>query len=276
MLDLGEAIPLETRFGDNLTGAEVHNVYPLAYQRAAYEALKSYRPDGLLFMRSGWTGAQRYHAGTWSGDPVHSWDPVSGFQSIVPAGLGAGLAGYAYWHTEVGGYVDGGLDPAGERELYVRWLQLSAFTAMLRDQYGDRRGQPTDVWTDAETLALWRRYARIHQALGPYLAGAATQAQATGLPLVRHLAIAYPDDPRAWAEEQQYMLGDDLLVAPVVQPGARERTVYLPKGDWTLWWTGRVYTGPADVTVPAPQDQIPVFGRGGANSPLPDPSRLDG
>ena len=72
------------------------------------------------------------------------------------------------------------------------------------------------------------------------------------------------------------MLGDDLLVAPVVQPGARERAVYLPKGDWTHWWTGRVYSGPGEVTVPAPRDQIPVFVRGGANSPLPDPARLDG
>jgi alpha-glucosidase len=275
MLDLGEAIPLDTRFGDGLTGAEVHNVYPIAYQRAAYQALQSYKPDGLLFMRSGWTGAQRYHAGTWSGDPAHNWDPVTGLQSIVPAGLGAGLAGYAYWHTEVGGYVDGGLDPAGERELYLRWLQLGAFTTMLRDQYGDRRGQPTDIWTDAETLGLWRRYARIHQALGPYLTAAAAQAQATGLPLVRHLVIAFPDDPRAWAEQQQYMLGDDLLVAPVVQAGARQRVVYLPRGDWTHWWTGRVYSGPTEVTVPAPQDQIPVFVRGGATSPLPDPASLD-
>jgi alpha-glucosidase (family GH31 glycosyl hydrolase) len=274
MLDLGEAVPLDARFGD-ATGAEAHNVYPVAYQAAALGALRAYKPDGLLFMRSGWTGGQRNHAGTWSGDPVHSWDPVTGFQSIVPAGLGAGLAGYAYWHTEVGGYVDGGLSPSGERELYLRWLQLGAFSAMLRDQYGDRRGTPTDVWTDAETTALWRRYARIHQALRPYLLNAAAQATATGLPLMRHLAIQFPDDPRAWAEQQEYMLGDDLLVAPVVQPDARQRVVYLPKGAWTHWWTGKVYNGPAEVTVPAPQDQIPVFIRGGATLPLADPASYD-
>lgn len=146
---------------------------------------------------------------------------------------------------------------------------------MLRDQYGDRRGQPTDVWSDDETVALWRRYARLHQALVPYLAGLAAEAQATGLPLIRHLVLHFPDDPRAWQEEQQYLLGADLLVAPVIQPGGRTRTLYVPRGEWTHWWTGRTYIGPADVTVPAPIGQIPVFVRGGVASPLPDPSTLD-
>jgi alpha-glucosidase (family GH31 glycosyl hydrolase) len=195
---------------------------------------------------------------------------------MVPAAVSAGLAGYAYWFTEVGGYIDGVADPASERDLYLRWLELGAFTAMLRDQYGDRRGQPTYLFSDAETIDLWRRYARIHQALGPYLWNAAQQARTSGLPLMRHLAIPYPDDPRAWAEEQQYMLGDDLLVAPVIEPFARERSVYLPRGAWTHWWSGRTYLGPADVAVPAPRGQIPVFVRGGASSPLPDPASFGG
>ncbi len=276
MLDLGEAVPKDAQFADGLTGLEVHNAYPVAYEGAAYGAVRSIKPDALLWMRSGFTGAQKFHAATWSGDPVHSWDPVTGLKSIVPAGLGAGLAGYAYWHTEVGGYVDAPLDASSERDLYIRWLELGAFTSMLRDNYGDRHNNPTYTWSDAETVALWRRYARLHQALGPYLWSAAQTAHDTGLPLVRHLAIAYPDDPRAWAEQQEYMLGPDLLVAPVVEPLARQRSVYLPAGDWTLWWTGQTYSGPGDVTVPAPQDQIPVFVRGGATSPLPDPGSLDG
>jgi alpha-glucosidase (family GH31 glycosyl hydrolase) len=275
MLDLGEAIVPDTQLAGR-SGGEMHNAYTVAYTGAGYGALKKHKPDGLLWMRTGFTGGQQHHAATWSGDPVHSWDPVTGFKSIVPAGLSAGLAGYAYWHTEVGGYVDGVTDPASERDLYVRWLELAAFTPMLRDNYGDRHGNPTYTWSDETTIALWRKYARIHQALGPYLWNAAQQAQATGMPLIRHLAIGYPDDPRAWAEEQQYMLGDDLLVAPVVEPLARERTLYLPKGQWSHWWTGRIHTGPGDVTVPAPQGQIPVFVREGAASPLPDPGTFDG
>ena len=271
MVDLGEAVPVETRFENNLTGADVHNSYTVAYTAAAFNALKKYKPDGLFFMRSGYTGGQAVHASTWSGDPIHNWDPVVGLKSIVPAGLGAGLAGYAYWHTEVGGYVDGGLDAVSERELYIRWLELASFTAMLRDQYGDRQSRPTYTFTDAETIALWQRYARIHQALVPYLWQTAQEAQAKGLPLMRHLAIAFPDDPRAWREEQQFLLGNDLLVAPVVDFGARERTVYLPRGEWRMWWTGQTYTGPVEVTVPAPLDQIPVFIRGGATMPpLPE------
>lgn len=100
MLDLGEAVPADARFGD-LTGREVHNLFPVSFHRAAFDTVRSFKPDGLLWMRSGWTGGQRYHAATWSGDPIHHWEPVTGFQSMVPAALGAGLAGYAYWHTEV-------------------------------------------------------------------------------------------------------------------------------------------------------------------------------
>ncbi len=271
MVDLGEAVPLDARFENGQTGATIHNSYSVSYTSAAFNALKKYKPDGLFFMRSGYTGGQSFHASTWSGDPVHNWDPIVGIKSIVPAGLGAGLAGYAYCHTEVGGYVDGGLDPTSERELYIRWLELGSFTSMLRDQYGDRHVRPTYTFTDAETIGLWQRYARIHQALGPYLWQAAQEAQATGLPLIRHLAIAFPDDPRVWREEQEFLLGNDLLVAPVVDYGARERTVYLPRGEWRSWWTGQTFTGPAEVTVPAPLDQIPVFIRGGAAvPPLPE------
>ena len=275
MLDLGEAVPSEAQFADGRSGAEVHNAYPVAFTGAAQAALQAFQPDGLFLTRSGYTGGQQFHTATWSGDAVHTWAPVTGFQSMVPAALGAGLAGYAYWHTEVSGYVDGGLEPASERELYLRWLEFGAFTALLRDHYGDRRGQPTDMWTDGETIGLWRRYARIHQALRPYLWQAAREAQATGLPLLRHLAIAYPDDRRAWTEEQEYLLGTDLLVAPVIEFGARSRQVYLPAGEWVHWWTGAVYAGPGDVTVPAPLGQIPVFLRRGAPSPLTDPASFD-
>jgi alpha-glucosidase (family GH31 glycosyl hydrolase) len=263
MLDLGEAVPAEARFADGRSGLEAHNVYPAAYVQAGHAALRDLKPDGLFWMRSGWTGAQAAHAATWPGDPWHSWEPVVGIKSMVPAALSAGLAGYAYWHAEVAGYVDAGLDPASERELYLRWLELGAFTAMLRDQYGDRDGVPTHFWSDDETVALWREYAILHQRLGPYLWAAAQEAHATGMPLMRHLALMYPDDPTAWTLDQQYLLGPDLLVAPVVEPGAREWAVYLPPGEWRHWWSGVLYAGPGWLTVPAPLGQIPFFVREG-------------
>lgn len=274
MFDLGESVPVDARFSGGRTGATVHNAFPVACGQALDGALQAWKPDGMFWQRSGYTGGQRFERSTWPGDPLQSWQPVTGIPSMLPAALGAGLAGYAYWHTEVGGFVDAGLDAASDRELYLRWLQFGAFTTLLRDNYGDRRGHPTDIWTDAETLALWRRYARIHQALAPYLRQAARQAQQTGIPLLRHLAFANPDDPRAWAEQGQYLLGGDLLVAPVVQQGARTKAVYLPAGPWRDWWTDTQYQGPADVTVPAPYDQIPVFVRGGAAPPLPAAASL--
>ncbi len=273
MLDLGEAVPDDARFGDR-DGSEVHNLFPVVLASAMEAGLRALKPDGTFWMRSGYTGGQRYQRGTWSGDPLHSWEPDVGLPSVLSAGLSAGLAGYPFWHTEVGGYVDAGLDPASERELYLRWLQFGAFTTMLRDNYGDRRGHPTDVWTDAETLRLWRRYAKLHQALKPYLLRAAQQSVETGLPLLRHLALAFPEDRRSWSVETEYLLGDDLLVAPVVTFGARTQHAYLPTSRWQHWWTGVVYTGPADVEVPAPVAEIPVFVRVGAPSPLPDPATV--
>lgn len=270
MYDLGEAIPLEARFADGQTGATMHNAYPVLMAKGASAALAAWKPDGLFWFRSGYVGAQRYQHGSWSGDPYNNWLPTVGLPSMLPAALGAGLAGYAYWHTEIGGYVDAGLRGASERELFFRWLQFAAFTSMLRDDYGDRRGVPTDIWTDAETLALWRRYAKIHQALRPYLLAAAQQAQATGLPLLRHLALAYPDDPRAWAEQSAYLLGDRVLVAPVVEPGATTHLAYLPRGEWHHWWTSAIFEGPTVALVSAPVDKIPIFVRTDVPSPLPD------
>jgi alpha-glucosidase (family GH31 glycosyl hydrolase) len=263
MMDLGEAVPGEAVFADGRSGHEAHNAYTAAYTRAGYEALRELKPDGLFWMRSGWTGAQAAHAATWPGDPWHNWDPVVGIKSMVPAALSAGLAGYAYWHTEVAGYLDGGLDAASERELYVRWLELGAFTAMLRDQYGDRHGAPTHFWSDDEIVGLWREYATLHQRLRPYLWAAAQEAHATGMPLIRHTALMYPEDPTAWTLEQQYLLGPDVVVAPVVEPGARERAAYLPPGEWRHWWSDVLYAGPGWVTVPAPLGQIPFFVREG-------------
>jgi alpha-glucosidase len=272
MYDVGEAVPVDALFTGGQTGASLHNAFPTLYAKAATQALQYLKPDGLFFFRSGYTGAQAYQPGTWSGDPFNTWEPVSGLASIVPAALGAGLAGFAYFHTEVGGFVDAGLRGTSERELYFRWMQLAAFAAMFRDEYGDRRGTPTYIWTDDQTLAAFRRYARIHQALRPYLLQAAQQAQTTGMPLLRHLALAYPQDQRSWSESGSYLLGDHMVVSPVTQPGADTKLAYLPAGEWHHWWDSAVFEGPTEALVPAPLDQIPIFVRTDVEPPLPDPS----
>ncbi|MBA2448256.1 MAG: DUF2079 domain-containing protein [Chloroflexi bacterium] len=268
MLDLGEVVPEDAQYADGTSGIETHNRYLGLYAKASFEAARAVRGnDFALFTRSGSLGAQRYQSLQWSGDQTITWDQ-DGLRGLVPAALSFGLSGFPYWHPEVGGYLSTGLPRATERELWFRWLQLGALSPLLRDHYGEHRGNPVEVWSDGETLDQFRRYARLHNSLVPYLYSQARVASETGLPIIRHLALTAPDDPRAWAEEYCYTLGDDLLVAPVVEEGARTRAVYLPAGEWVDWWTGQLRPGGDVVTVEAPLHRIPLFARAGAILPL--------
>jgi alpha-glucosidase len=273
MLDLGELIPADAVLGDGSTGLQSHNRYPLLYARAAWQSASSVRPDGdfVLLLRSGAIGAQRYQSGQWNGDAVMHWQGPDGLQSMVPAGVSFGLSGFPYWHAEVAGYVQADLSHDQERELWLRWLQLAAWTSLLRDHLGDHQRAPIDVWLDEGTVEAFSFAARVHASLLPYLYSLAVEASQTGMPLLRHMALEAPDDPRAWSEDQSFFLGPTFLVAPVVEAGASQRTLYLPPGEWVDYWRGTVYEGGREVTVPAPLDSRsgpPVFARAGAIVPL--------
>jgi hypothetical protein len=187
---------------------------------------------------------------------------------LVAAALSSGLSGLPYWHPEVGGFLSAALPRAVERELWFRWLQFGALSSLLRDQYGEHQGHPVDAWSDAETIAQFRRYARLHDSLVPYLYSLAREASRTGLPIMRHLTLNWPSDPHAWTVQDVYTLGDDLLVAPVVSEGVRSREVYLPAGHWVDWWSGRGFEGGRTHVVEAPLHQIPLFARDGSILPL--------
>ena len=274
MLDLGELIPADAVMADNTTGLQSHNRYPLLYAASAWRSASSIRPNGdfAILLRSGALGAQRFQSAQWNGDAVMRWQGPDGLQSMVPAGLSFGLSGFPYWHAEVAGYVQADLSHEQERELWLRWLQLATWTSLLRDHLGDQPRSPIDVWLDEGTLGAFRQAARVHASLVPYLYSLAAEASQTGLPIMRYLPMEAPDDPRAWdaAHEQTFFLGPTFLVAPVVEPGASTRTVYLPEGEWIDYWRGTIYSGGQQVTVPAPLDGSgpPVFVRSGAIVPL--------
>jgi alpha-D-xyloside xylohydrolase len=272
MLDLGELIPVDSVLGDGSTGLQSHNRYPLLYSRAAWQEASRVRPDGdfALMVRTGALGAQRFQNAQWNGDAVMRWEGPDGLQSMLPAALSFGVSGFPYWHTEVAGYVQADLTREQERELWLRWLQMATWTSLLRDHLGDQQRTPIDAWSDEGTLAAFRQAARVHSSLVPYLYSAAVEASQTGVPIMRYLPLEFQDDPRAWAEEQTYMLGSSFLVAPVVSPGAVSRTLYLPQGRWVDYWRGTLVEGGQEITVPAPLDSAspPVFVRAGALIPL--------
>lgn len=163
---------------------------------------------------------------------------------------------------------------------YAAWAQLSegeesspagvgALMPTMRDIYGAMDGDPVDIWTDAKTLSLFRTCAKLHTALKPYLYRYARIAHEEGLPIVRPLFLSYPDETQTYDLEDQYLLGDDILVAPVLVPGQTERSVYVPAERWHAYWSDTVHEGPGRLTVSAPLHQIPFFLREGAELDLP-------
>jgi alpha-D-xyloside xylohydrolase len=286
MLDFGEAAPLDARYAGGQPGALMHNQYTTLYNRAAYQAGQSIKPDDFVFFaRSGYSGSQAYTTGRFTGDQVRSWDAQKGLPSVIPGMLNGGLSGWPYWGPDIGGFFENGpVDHnetadaraqrlEAEKELWIRWVQLGALSPTMRDMLGSQT-DPVGLWTDDETLAVFRAYARLHTALKPYLYHYARIAHERGLPILRPLFLNYPAEPETYALSDEYLLGDDLLVAPVLQPGQTERRVYLPTGQWRDYWTGNIHTGPGWTTVPAPLHHIPLFVREGSALPLPVPAEL--
>src|SRR5206468_2219301 len=215
----------------------------------------------FLLCRSGAAGMQRFGASCWSGDVNNDFPTL---EAQIPLGLSTGLSGVSYWGTDVGGF----FHPVPETgELYARWFQLGAFSPIFRSHgWVWREHVP---WAHGpEVEAICRRFAELRYRLLPYTYTLAWQAHTLGLPLMRPLVLNYPNDPRTWALDHEYLWGDDLLVAPVTREGASAWPVYLPSGRWFDFWTGSRYEGPGGVTLAAPLERLPLLVRGGAILPL--------
>ncbi|MFE2167362.1 glycoside hydrolase family 31 protein [Streptomyces sp. NPDC059447] len=244
--------------GDHREG---HNVYALAMARAGWEGLLRLRPDErpFLFSRSGWAGMQRY-GGTWSGDVESSWDGLRASLALV---LGLGLCGVPYSGPDVGGF---GGSPSPE--LYVRWLQLGAYLPLFRTHsaiWAGRR-EPWEFGPEVEEHA--RALLAERDRLRPYFVTLAHLARRTGAPYVRPLWWGNPEDRRLRNCEDAFLLGDALLVAPVLECGADRRAVRLPRGRWYDTATGAAHEGPGQVLLDAPRGRIPVLARAGAVVPV--------
>ncbi len=249
---------LEGRGGDH---REAHNVYALCMARAAYEALRELSPKErpFVFSRSGWAGLQRY-GGTWSGDVATGWPGLRASLSLV---LGLGLCGVPYSGPDIGGF-DGSPSP----ELYLRWFQLGAYLPLFRTHAGLRAGR-REPWEFGPEVLEHARVALLERRrLLPYFLTLAHSARRTGAPCVRPVWWWTPEDRALRDCEDAFLLGDSLLVAPVLGPGADRRAVQLPRGRWYDVVTERVYEGPGQVLVDAPLSRIPVRARAGAVLPV--------
>jgi alpha-glucosidase len=239
----------------------VHNTESIRMQETVYSALQEFCPDKRPFMmsRSAWAGSQRYGVGLWSGDVATTFKALA---DQVPLGLSTGLAGFPIWNTDIGGFMGDFPSP----ELYVRWIQYGAFTPMMRPHGAQQQREPWAFGPEAEAIA--KRYIELRYQFIPYWYTYAEEAARTGAPLMRPLFLEFPQDERTAEVGDQFLVGRELLVAPVVEAGATQRRVYLPAGTWYDFWTGQPLQGGRTITVDAPLDHLPLFVRGGSVLPL--------
>jgi alpha-D-xyloside xylohydrolase len=257
----------------------VQGVYPREHARGFYEGLRADgESDILLLCRSAWAGSQRFGAAVWSGDIDSTFEALA---VQIPAGLNMGISGIPWWTTDIGGFRRGDPTTPYFRELVVRWFQFAAFCPLFR-LHGVREpgplvgsaqtGAPNEVWSfGEEAFALIREQLMLRERLRPYVMQQMATASASGLPPMRALFLEFPEEEAAWEVTDQFMLGPDVLVAPVTAEGVRERDVYLPEGaSWLDGWTGEPVGQTGWVRAEAPLDRIPVYLReGGGFTQLP-------
>ncbi|MBZ6371764.1 MAG: hypothetical protein LBE44_07675 [Microbacterium hominis] len=263
---------------DGRRGDKKNNTFPVAYPKAYGALLESAGKPPVTFSRAGFTGSQA-HGAFWAGDENSTWNA---FRWSMNAGLTAAASGIVYWGWDIAGF--SGEVPSAE--LYIRALQASAFVPIMQyhSEFNHHRTPSRDrtPWNIAErsgderVLTLSRRFVKLREALVPYLERSARETITTDRPLMRPLFFDWPADPEVWTAPTQWMLGADLLVAPVLEEGSERRRVYLPEGDWIDVWTGESTSGRRSIEVEAPIDQIPVYGRAGASSELLALFRADG
>ena len=299
MEDFGEYVPPDAVVADGRTGLAAHNDYCTDYHRASHELTWPARgEDFAQFVRCGYTGTAPYARIVWGGDPTEDDSEADGLAAAVNQGLAIGLSGIGYWGSDIGGFHSLFTEERTSPELLVRWLEVGAFSGIMRTQAEgyERPGQGghrAEVW-DPDVVGHWRALARLRTQLFPYVWAAAQEYQSSGLPIMRHLALAYPDEEAPWglgdpvaaaAAQFEWLFGPDLLVAPVVDMGVTGRDVWLPPGQWVDVWDAVVYdevTGSYDadpagsavleggrvVRVESPLGRPPLFARAGTCLPL--------
>lgn len=253
-------MPLEIRHendGAPTDQREIHNVYGMLHSRATFEGLTRLKPDARPFVltRASFAGGQRY-AAVWPGDNTADG---SSLRQSLPLLMGMGLSGFSFVGADIGGFA-GTPSP----ELFTRWLQAAVFSPFMR-AHTEQSTPDQDPWSyGARHEAINRRTIELRYELLPQIYSVMEEASRTGVPALRPLMLEYPKDPQTWSRDDQYLFGADLLVAPVLREGAREREVYLPDGTWFDYWTGKPYAGGQSHKLPVSLESLPIFVRAGA------------
>jgi len=286
MHDYGEQLLMNASVPSQHTlASDVHNIYPERNAAAAFAATNGFE-DVTYFARA---GAMKTPGSTrmfWLGDQLTSYDACDGLQSAIIGAMSGGFSGWTVTHTDLGGFtmVDKapipGVQFVRNSQLLVRWLETGVFlNSMYRSHPGLAPNTSSQPW-DADVIGYTKNLTDLFQALKPYRQSLLSEASSYGLPPVRHGLLVYPDDESWFATRrnqhfpqsaecragfeigmQQFFFGDEVLVAPVFSANRRSVDVYIPNGQWTHFWTGRVEHGPLHAKWSAPLGQPAVFYR---------------
>ncbi|MFI5134944.1 MAG: TIM-barrel domain-containing protein [Chitinophagales bacterium] len=252
---------------------EVHNLYGQYWSKMVSDHYAEFYPDVRLFHlnRSGFAGSQRYQAFPWTGDVGRNW---SGFRAQLPVLLGMSISGIPYVHSDAGGFAMGEKDP----ELYTRWVQFAVFTPIFRPhgtaleklvpEVKNIESEP--VFYDEPYKSILRNYYRLRYSLEPYNYTLAYEQEKFGKPLMRPMFYYSSVDTNLLRASDEYFWGDELLIAPVLQPGATDRKIYLPEGNWYDWNSSMKTEGGKWIAVPIDINNIPVFVKAGSFIPSVD------
>lgn len=254
--DFGEDIHLDAEY-HSMTPEKLHNIYPLLYQKAAYEITKEVTGDGIIWARAAWAGCQRYPL-HWGGDSACSWDGMAG---SLKGGLHFGLSGFGFWSHDVPGFhgVPDFMNSVLPDDIYVRWTQFGVFSSHIR-YHGSHKREP---WFYPKIAGIVKDWWKLRYMLIPYILEQSEKVTKTGYPIIRALWMHHPSDKTCRHIDDQYYFGDSMLVAPVMN-SENKRDVYLPDGKWIHFFTGEVYTGNIWLKdIETPLHEMPVFVRYG-------------
>ena len=260
MADFGEYLPVDCVLASGEDPQMLHNRWPAIWAKLNREAIEEAGAEGdvFFFTRAGHTGTVANSAMMWTGDQHVDWSVDDGLPSVIPATLSLAMSGFGITHSDVGGYTTI-MQMTRSKELLMRWEEMNVFSPLFRSHEGNQPSRNVQCTDDEELLAQLARTSSMHAALKPYLKELEKENAQHGTPVMRPLFYHYGEAP-AFTEKTEYLLGRDVLVAPVLKQGANSRSVWLPQDSWVHLFSGKEYTG-GTFEIEAPMGQPPVFVR---------------
>ena len=271
MADFGEWLPYDAVLYDKRDPKLYHNVYPVDWARINREAISEAKKDGqiVFFTRAGYSYSNKYSTAFWLGDQMVTFGRDDGLASTIVGLNSSGISGLSINHSDIGGYTGIKALPKWispydrEKELTERWTEANVFTPIFRTHEGNIPKRFHQVYNDKDSIDKFAKMGKIHFALKEYITSLSKEATEKGYPIVRHPYLNFPEDKNTYDLKYQYMLGEDVLVIPVVEKGASKVEGYFPKGSWKHIITGETVEGGKNIKVTAPLGTPAAFVRVG-------------